>query len=497
MPEILLDMISVTKEFPGVVALKDVDFRLANGEVHSIIGENGAGKSTLIKILSGVYTPTKGKIQINGEELFFNSPIDSRNNGISTIYQELNLVSSLSIAENIFLNNLPLNKFGIVRWEQLYSQTRKILKEIGLNLDPKTKISSLKVAHQQLIEIAKALSLNSKIIIMDEPTSALSDEEINTLFEIIGNLKKKQISCIFISHKINEVLKISDTITVLRDGMNVGTVDVKDAVQDKLVQMMVGRDLGNMFLKMPSKIGEVIFEVKNLVSKKLGIKNASFALKKGEILGIFGLVGAKRTELARSIFGADRIDSGEIYMNGKILKNKNTEYMAKNGVGFIPEDRKHSGIFPVLSVAKNISISSMAQISRATVIRKKQENEMIKKIVKKMEVKTPDIERKIIYLSGGNQQKAIISRWLIKKDLKMLIMDEPTRGIDVGAKSEIHRIISSLAVQGIGIIMISSELPEILGMSDRILVMREGEISGEFERENATQENLLKAAIHL
>jgi ribose transport system ATP-binding protein len=497
MPEILLEMKNVTMEFPGVVALKNVDFMLAKGEVHSIIGENGAGKSTLIKILSGVYTPTNGKILIGGKEVFFNSPMDSRKNGISTIYQELNLMPSLSIAENIFLNNLPLNKFGIVKWDQLYKQTKEVLKEIGLNLEPKIKISSLKVAHQQLIEIAKSLSLNSKIIIMDEPTSALSDEEINTLFEIIGSLKEKGVSCIFISHKINEVLKISDTITVLRDGLNVGKLSGKNADQNMLVHLMVGRELNNLFPKMPAKIGEIIFEVKNLVSKNLGLKNVSFNLRKGEILGIFGLVGAKRTELARSIFGAEKIDSGEIYMEGKLIKNKSTEYMAGKGVGFIPEDRKHSGIFPILSVAKNISISSLNQISKGNVLRKNYENSLVKEIVKKMDVRTPSIERKIIYLSGGNQQKAIISRWLIKEDLKILIMDEPARGIDVGAKSEIHRIISSLAVQGIGIIMISSELPEILGMSDRVIVMREGEISGEFERDVATQENLLKAAIHL
>jgi ABC-type sugar transport system ATPase subunit len=497
MPEILLEMKNVTMEFPGVVALSDVDFSLTKGEVHSIIGENGAGKSTLIKILSGVYTPTQGKISIEGKEVFFNNPMDARKNGLSTIYQELNLVPALSIAENIFLNNLPLNKFGVVKWEQLYTQTKEVLKEIGLKLDPKTKISSLKVANQQLIEIAKSLTLNSKIIIMDEPTSALSDEEISTLFTIIGNLKKKNISCIFISHKINEVLKISDTITVLRDGLNVGTIDGKEANQDKLVHMMVGRELKNLFPKSSAIIGEVIFEVKNLVSRNLGIKNVSFNLRRGEILGIFGLVGSKRTELARSIFGAEKIDSGEIYMEGKLIKNKNTEYMAAAGVGFIPEDRKQSGIFPVLSVAKNISISSLNKISKGNVIRKNFENLIVTEIVKKMDVRTPNIERKIIYLSGGNQQKAIISRWLIRDDLKILIMDEPARGIDVGAKSEIHRIISDLAVLGIGIIMISSELPEILGMSDRIVVMREGEISGEFNRDVASQENLLKAAIHL
>lgn len=495
MPDNILEIQDLTMEFPGVLALENVGFKLQKGEVHGLIGENGAGKSTLIKILSGVYQPTRGKILLDGQEVSFQNPIDSIKKGISTIYQELNLIPTLSIAENIFLNKLPLNNLKVVKWKELYSRSSELLSEVGLDIDPKIKVSSLKVAHQQLIEIAKALSMNSRILVMDEPTSALSGDEIEKLFEIIKKLKQKDVSIIFISHKLQEVLQVTDSITVLRDGRKTGSVLTSEAKQDDLIKWMVGREVSNLFPKFEAKIGETVLEVKNLTSLKNGFKDVSFSLKQGEILGLFGLVGAKRTELVRALFGADRIDSGEIYLNGKLIKNSNTEFMSSKGMGMVPEDRKYSGIFPILSVGQNISIASLNQFSKLSLINKLKERKSIRYIIDKLNIKTPSIDRHILYLSGGNQQKVIISRWLIKDDIKVLIMDEPTRGIDVGAKSEVHKIISDLAGKGIGIIMVSSELPEILGMSDRIAVMRDGRIAGIFTRQEATQEDLLKAAI--
>lgn len=495
MPDDILEIQDLTMEFPGVVALENVDFKLLKGEVHGLIGENGAGKSTLIKILSGVYQPTRGKILLDGQEVSFQNPIDSIKKGISTIFQELNLIPTLSIAENIFLNKLPLNNLKIVKWKELYNKSSELLSEVGLDVDPKIKVSSLKVAHQQLIEIAKAISMNSRILIMDEPTSALSGEEINKLFEIIKKLKQKDVSIIFISHKLQEVSQITDNITVLRDGRKTGSVLTREAKQDVLIKWMVGREVSNLFPKSEVKIGEIVLEVKNLTSLANGFKDVSFFLKKGEILGLFGLIGAKRTELVRALFGADRTDSGEIYLDGKLIKNSNTESMSNKGMGMVPEDRKYSGIFPILSVGQNISIASLNQFSKLSFINRLKERKSIRYIIDKLNIKTPSIERQILYLSGGNQQKVIISRWLIKDDIKVLIMDEPTRGIDVGAKSEVHKIISDLAGKGIGIIMVSSELPEILGMSDRIAVMRDGRIAGIFTRQGATQEDLLKAAI--
>jgi len=456
------------------------------------MGENGAGKSTLIKILAGVYD-YEGEYFFDGNKVSFKEPIDAIKKGISVIYQELNLCPNISIAENIYFGRLPSNKSGHVNWGELYKNTSRVLEELGFKISPKTRVERLSTAQQQLVEIGKAISYDSKVIIMDEPTSALSPKEIENLFRIIRKLKERGIAIIYVSHKIEEIFEISDRITVLRDGQKIGTKKTEEMSKEELISMMVGRKIVDMFAKSSPKIGEKVLEVEGLSNEKL--KDISFYVRKGEIVGFSGLMGSGRTELAKAIYGFDNRSQGVVRVDGKELKANATWEAMRLGIGYVPEDRKLEGIFRYLSVSKNITISSENEMSWHGHLLLGEQRKKVTDIVKSLQIKTPSLNQIVEKLSGGNQQKVILGRWLVKSDIKVLIVDEPTRGIDVGAKSEIYSILDKLAQQGMAIIIFSSEMPEILSMCDRIYVMREGRISGEFKREEATQEKLLEKSI--
>lgn len=488
----IIEVKNIHKRFPGVYALRDISFDLLPGEVHALMGENGAGKSTLIKILAGVYD-FEGEYLFEGKKVDFKKPIEAIEKGISVIYQELNLCLNLSIEENIYFNRLPINKRGAVDWKTLHIKTREVLQEVGFDVDPKIKVGQLSTAQQQLVEIAKAVSCNARVIIMDEPTSALSPKEIDNLFVIIQKLKNKGVGILYVSHKLDEIISISDRVTVFRDGQKIGTDLTKNMSIDRLISMMVGRVVEDMYPKNPPVFGDNVLEVDDLQNDKL--KNISFYVRKGEIVGFSGLMGAGRTELAKAIFGFDDRKKGTVKIEGKIIKPHATWEAKSRGIGYVPEDRKNEGIFGLLSVNKNITIACESENAFWGHIFRKKLNSKVEKIVNSLQVKTPSLDQLVEKLSGGNQQKVVLGRWLIKENIKVLIIDEPTRGIDVGAKTEIYTILDKLAHEGMAIIIMSSELPEILSMCDRIYVMKEGRISGEFLREEATQEKLLEKSI--
>ena len=487
-----LELKNVSKSFPGVKALNKINFNLKKGEIHSLVGENGAGKSTLLKILSGAYKKDEGTISLEGEEVEITDPKHALDLGISVIYQEFNLIPNLSIAENIFMGRAPRMNTAFINFEELYQKTESFLEKIGMKKSAKALVSELSVAEQQMVEIAKALSFSAKIIIMDEPTSALTKSEKETLFKIIKELKEKEVSIIFISHIIEEVLEISDRITVLRDGNYVGTLNAIDTNPREIVHMMVGRELKDFYPKTEVKRGQVVLEVKNL-TKKSKYENISFQLHEGEVLGFAGLVGAGRAEVMRGIFGIENPDSGEIYINGKKLKKNSLFETIKMKMGFVPEDRREEGLILSRSVKDNINITKLIDINSYGFIEQKKEENVANEYCKRLNIRTPNSKQIVQNLSGGNQQKIVIAKWLAI-DPKILILDDPTRGIDVGAKKEIYSLINNLAKEKIGIILISSELPEILNISDRILIMREGKITGELERKEATQEKIMQLA---
>ncbi|WP_010253834.1 sugar ABC transporter ATP-binding protein [Treponema primitia] len=480
------------KTFPGVHALKGVDLDLYAGEVHALVGENGAGKSTLIKIISGAYTFTEGTYLINGQDAGIKNTIDAIKKGISVIYQELNLVPSLSIAENIFFGRLP-SKLGRVLWSELYANAQKYLEMVGLSVKPTMKVQYLSVAQQQLVEIAKSLALDSKVIIMDEPTSALSPKEIKSLFEVIVTLREKGVCIMYVSHKLEEIFELADRISVFRDGARVGAMLASETDQQRLIEMMVGRKLSDMFPEHTRVSGETVLEVKGLTTDK--VTDLNFHVRKGEIVGFSGLMGAGRSEMTRGLFGADKRSAGKVFINGKEVEKDSTGAAHAAGMGLVTENRKTEGLLPNLSVKKNITIASLGQFSKLFHIFPRKEASESNTLVDKLRIKTPSVDQLITKLSGGNQQKVLLSRWLMKENLKLLIIDEPTRGIDVGAKSEIYNLMDMLAKQGLAILMVSSELPEILGMCDRIYVMKNGKITGEFNREDATETALLAKAI--
>lgn len=501
MSDYILEMKNITKEFPGVKALTDVNFKVKRGEIHSLVGENGAGKSTLMKVLSGVY-PTgtySGDILINGAKQDFKNIKDSEKAGVAIIYQELALVKKMNICENIFLGNEIAEK-GVIDWDKAFAETKKVLNEVRLNINPSTKILNLGIGQQQLVEIAKAISKHADVLILDEPTAALTEAESENLLQILLELKSKGVTCIYISHKLNEVFKISDRITVLRDGRTICTEDARNLNEDKIISLMVGRELTERFPRKPHIPGDVVLEVKNwtvhnpeLPDKKV-IGNVSFSVRKGEILGIAGLMGAGRTELVMSIFGCyGRNISGEVILNGKKLKIRNPKDAIKEGISYVSEDRKHFGLVLNMDIKNNVSMASLDKISNLSVINDNEEIKASNSYVSELHIKTPSIEQKVKNLSGGNQQKVVLGKWLMTNP-KVLILDEPTRGIDVGAKFEIYNIMNKLVDEGVCIIMISSELPEVLGMSDRILVMHEGEINGELSWDEATQEKVMSYA---
>jgi ribose transport system ATP-binding protein len=485
-------MKDIIKVFPGVKALDGVNLELHTGRVMALLGENGAGKSTLMKILSGVYKKDGGEIYYEGKLEDIKGPKDAQGKGIAIIHQELNLIPHLTIGENIFLGREPKTAFGNINWSKLYRECDELLKKLNVNRSSKELLGSLSLGQQQMIEIAKALSLNAKIIIMDEPTDALTDKETESLFEVINELKKDGKAIVYISHRLKEIFEICDDITVLRDGKYVGEAKVTDLTEDKIIEMMVGRKLTEQFPRTDIKIGDVVLEVKNLSNEY--VNNVSFNVKSGEILGIAGLMGCGRTELAKTIYGHIKKQSGEIYINGNKIENKSAKDGLNNGIAYVSEDRKGDGLILGLSVKENMTISSLDKLISAGRIDKTKENKEVKDYIGKMNIKTPSQNQIIKNLSGGNQQKVAIGKALMTNP-KVLILDEPTRGVDVGAKKEIYDLINEFKKEGKAVIMISSEMPEILGISDRVIVLSEGKISGEFDIKDATQENIMKSAV--
>lgn len=494
MSEAMLQMTGIEKYFPGVHALDNCQFELRKGEIHALIGENGAGKSTLMKILTGVYKKDGGSIIYNGEEIEVNSPKDAQNLGISIIHQELNLMPDLTAAQNMFIGREPKKLGGLYLDDSKLNRAAKGLFELlNLDLDPKTKVSEITVAKQQMIEIAKALSFNSKILIMDEPTAALTTSEIEELFKIIRGLKDQGVGIVYISHRMEELFELSDRITVMRDGAYIATKETAKTSMDEIISLMVGRTIYEPPKEFSHVQGDdVVLEVNNLNAGNM-VKDVSFKLRKGEILGFSGLMGAGRTETARAIFGADKHQSGEIIINGKSVKIHSPEDAVRHGIGYLSEDRKQFGLALGMDIESNTVLANLANFTTAGVINDKKVSKEAKKYVDALSTKTPSTKQKVGNLSGGNQQKVVIAKWLCR-DCDILIFDEPTRGIDVGAKSEIYKLLTDLAEQGKSIIMISSELPEILRMSDRIVVMCEGRITKTLDISEADQETIMKYA---
>jgi ABC-type sugar transport system ATPase subunit len=494
MSEYILEMSNISKSFHGMKALNDVSLKIRRGEVHALMGENGAGKSTLMKILTGLIRQDSGEIIFNQQKVHITNPHSALNLGIAMIHQELNPVPEMTIAENIFLGREPLYPgTPFINKRLLFNQTMELLDEFNLSVDPKSKVGHLSVAQKQMMEIIKAFSYKSKLIIMDEPTSALSDEEVKTLFKTIDKLKQKDVPVIYISHRMEEIFKITDSVTVLRDGEYVGTKETRQITKDDLITMMVGRSLNMMFPKEDATFGKTVLEVKNL-TRRNDFEDISFKVREGEILGVTGLMGAGRSEVMRAIFGIDRLDAGEIWLNGKRLHIKTPSHAIANGLAMVTEDRKDLGLILCRSIKENMTLASLSKISNGPFVSKKREVRVCDDMVRDIRIKLSHIQQDVESLSGGNQQKVVLAKWLVTKP-KLLILDEPTRGIDVGAKTEIYKMISAFAKEGLAIIMISSEMPEIMGMSDRILVMGEGRIKGEFLKNQVTQEEILKTAI--
>ncbi|CAN5325729.1 sugar ABC transporter ATP-binding protein [soil metagenome] len=489
----VLEMRHIRKTFPGVVALDDVDFELRRGEVHILLGENGAGKSTLMKILSGAYQKSAGQIILDGAEVEIKNPKHAQTLGISTIYQEFNLIPHLTVGENIFLGREPAQLPGLIDQRAIFQAATRALAGLGLTLDPHQLVKELRVAEQQMVEVAKALSLDARILIMDEPTAALTEHEIGELFATIRRLKDKGVAIVYISHRMEELFEIGDRVTVLRDGRTVGTYEVRGMSKSELIRLMVNRELTELFPKERATRGPEVLRVEGL-STKNGLKDISFSLHKGEVLGLAGLMGAGRTELARAIFGLDQITSGTIYIKGEPQRIGSPRSAINSGIGFLTEDRKAQGLVLPLSVKENLCLSSVDKFSRWGIMDTDEEQRAAGRYVKELRIRTPSLDQKVVFLSGGNQQKVVLSKWLCC-EAEVFIFDEPTRGVDVGAKAEIYQLMNRLTASGVAIIMISSEMLEVLGMSDRILVMRGGRITGEFSAREATQERVLQCAL--
>jgi len=488
---VLLEMQGIGKTFPGVRALEGVQLTVKEGQVHALLGENGAGKSTLIKILSGAYRKDEGQILFEGQPVEIRDPHDAQALGISTIYQEFNLAHDLTVAENVFLGHLP-TKGGRVDWSTVKARTREILDTLGVELSVDAPISSLPIAEQQLVEIAKALNRKTRILIMDEPSALLGEKDLDNLFRVVRSLQAQGIGIIYISHRLREIFELADEVTVLKDGRYVATRKVSEVTMDDLVKLMIGRDLKDVYPKRTVEQGDVLLEVSNLSQSKL-LRDISFQLHAGEIVGFAGIVGSGRTELARAIFGADP-SSGEMRIAGKLYKPHSPAAAIRNGVALVTEDRKAQGLFLQLSVRINTTISGLRRLTRLGVINFGKELTLVKRMIQELRIKTPTPSFLVLNMSGGNQQKVVLARWL-SVGTRIFMMDEPTRGIDVGSKSEIYQIMDELTKQGVGIIMISSELPEVLGMSDRIMVMRQGRIVKELSRAEASEETIMQYAV--
>lgn len=497
--EYVLELKNIYKSFPGVKVLEDVTLQVRPGEVHALMGENGAGKSTLMKILMGIYKADQGSIFLEGKETVIHGPKDAMSKGISMIHQELNTVLDMEVAENVFVGRELLKKgfekLKIVDIARMREETGKYFREMNIDIDPRAKMRTLSVAEMQLVEIVKAISLNSRIIVMDEPTSAITEKEATVLFAQIERLKKQGVAIIYISHKMDEIFRISDTITVLRDGQWIGIKPAKELDNDMLIKMMVGRELTDIYPKDPVEIGDVILEVKNL-SRGKKVRDASFSLRKGEVLGIAGLVGAGRSELVETIFGLYPKTGGQIFLHGKEVHIKSAADAIKNKMALITEDRKQTGLNLIVSVKENIASVSIGKLSNHGIVNDKKINEVSEKYIKELKIKTPDGNAIVGNLSGGNQQKVVLAKWLLDEP-DIIIFDEPTRGIDIGAKRDIYLLINNLAKEGKAVIVISSEMAEVMGICDRILVMAEGRINGEVQREEFSQEVIMGYASNI
>jgi rhamnose transport system ATP-binding protein len=481
----------VSKAFGGVHALQDVQFELLAGEVHALLGENGAGKSTLIKIMTGVHQPDTGTILLDGQPVRFASTREAQAHGVAAIYQEPSLFPDLDIAENILVGRQPTRR-GSIDWKRMYQEAGELLRRLGLSLDPRTKARELSVAQQQLVEIARALSINAKVLIMDEPTSSLTQREVEELFAIVRQLRASGAAIVFISHRLEELFALADRVTTLRDGAYVGTRAMADVTGEDLIRMMVGRTLDELFPKQAVDAGDVVLAV-----ERLGVEGSfsdiSFELRRGEILGLAGLIGAGRTNVARALFGVEPATAGTIKLDGRTVSIRSPDAAMALGIGYVPEDRKEHGLVLKMSIADNITLPMLSSFARSGWLDQKRALQAATVSAKQLEVKMADVQQQAGQLSGGNQQKVVLAKWLGTQP-RVLILDEPTRGIDVGTKAAVHGLMSDLAAQGMAILMISSELPEILGMSDRILVMREGRLTGQFSRAEATQEKIMAAA---
>jgi len=488
----ILEARGISKSFPGVRALDKVDFELKAGETHILLGENGAGKSTLMKILSGAYAPDEGEVYLGGEKVKVFDPRVAQRMGVNIIYQEFNLIPYLNVAQNIFLGHFA-KRYGFIDNRKIHLDATALLGSLNMNVDTHTLVADLSTAEQQMVEVAKALSIQSKILIMDEPTSTLSERETEQLFSTIHQLNRQGIGIIYISHRLQELAQVGDRVTVLRDGRLVGTKAVREVSVDELVGMMVGHSITEVFQREHQPAGAECLRVENLCKVKR-LRDINITLHTGEIVGLAGLVGSGRTDLARAIFGVDKCDGGKIYLFGKEIRDVSVSDMVEKGVSLIPEDRKNQGLALILSVAENVVIASLKRLFPRTYVSKRKESEVVLKYVEQLRIATPNMSRIAQFLSGGNQQKLVVAKWLCTK-AKIFIFDEPTRGIDVGAKSEIYALMANLVKEGAAILMISSELSEVIGMSDRIYVMREGRIVSELSRAEATQERIIEYAM--
>lgn len=489
----MIEMSGISKAFSGNVVLNNVAFELKPAEIHALMGENGAGKSTLMKILTGIHKRDEGIIKVDGKEVHCNSPKEAEALGIAVIHQELNILPDLTVTENLFLGKeKTYGVFGILKKKEMHEEAKALLTKLGLDIDPRTRAGDLSVGKQQIIEIAKAIASDAKYIIMDEPTAALTDREIETLFVTVNELKAKGISFVYISHRMEEIFAICDRITILRDGTYVGVREIPKTSFNEIVSMMVGRELGERFPKRNATIGEVKLQVKNLCAKDV-FNDVSFEIRKGEVLGVAGLMGAGRTEVAQALFGYRKVSGGEVLIDNKSVKINSPIEAMKHKIGFVTEDRKTQGLVLDFSIKENIMLANLEKGSKSGVIVSKLENTMVAQYIEQLRIRTSSADLAAKSLSGGNQQKVVIAKWL-GTNPEILILDEPTRGVDIGAKKEIYQIMNNLAEAGVSILMISSELPEVIGMADRVLVMQEGKVTGMVTRDNMTQENIMHYA---
>ena len=486
--EYRIEMNNMTKSFGGIHALKDVSFKVKPGEIHCLVGENGAGKSTLMKILAGAYRMDSGSIFIDGQEVDITSPRHAIKLGIGIVYQEFELADDLTVAENIFMENLAKKPF--VNWKKLNKDAQEVIRSIGFNIDPRTKTSDLSVGYKQIVEISKTMSRNLRILILDEPTAVLNDKEAERLFELLFRLKEQGVSIIYISHRLEEIKKIGDTITTLRDGELTGVNACSDISIDGIIELMIGRELSDKYPKRNAQIGEELIRIEGFSSGRT-FRDISFYVRKGEVLGLAGLVGSGRTEVVRALYGADKRRSGKIFYNGKQVNFRSTAKAVKDGLALIPENRKEQGIVGALNIRKNISLASMDKATTAGFIKARIEKSMAKKQSDRLRVKASSIESAVFSLSGGNQQKVVIAKWF-NTDAKVFIMDEPTRGVDVGTKTEIYILINELAEKGNAIILISSEMVELIAMCDRMLVMNQGVVKGELDKSDFSEKNIMQ-----